>query len=43
MTYEIVASQILLTAEQKEADLPEVAAEAEETPLPERNKKKKDK
>jgi len=31
MTYEIVASQILFTAEQKETDLPELVAIAEET------------
>ena len=43
MTYEIVASQILFTAEQKEADLPEELAVTEETPIPESNKKKKDK
>lgn len=43
MTYEIVASQILFTAEQKEAYLPEEVAVAEETPIPEGNKKKKGK
>jgi len=43
MTYEIVASQILFTAEQKEADLQEAAAVAEETTIPEGNKKKKGK
>lgn len=43
MTYEIVASQILFTAEQKEADLTEVADVAEEAPIHECNKKKKGK
>ena len=43
MTYEIVASQILFTAEQKEADLPEETAIAEVTTIPEGNKKKKGK
>ena len=43
MTFEIVASQILFTAGQKKADLPEEVAVVEETPIPESNKKKKDK
>jgi|RifOxyC2_1024027.scaffolds.fasta_scaffold50626_1 hypothetical protein len=40
MTYEIVASQILLIAEQKEAGLQEIAAVAEETTIPDNKKKK---
>ena len=40
MTYEIVASKILFTAEQKEVELAEAAAVAEETTIPEGNKKK---
>ncbi len=43
MTYEIVASQILFTAEQIEADLSEVAVIAEVSTIPEGNKKKKGK
>ena len=38
---EIFGSQILFTAEQKETDLPELVAIAEETSMQEGNKKKK--
>jgi hypothetical protein len=40
---EIVASQILFTTEQKEAELPEAVAVTEENTITEGNKKKKGK